>query len=47
MFAEERMKAEIVAEALEKSGEAIPETRDGQASSSSVQHASEVGLSGV
>jgi len=47
MYAEERMKAEIVPRPLQKSGEAIPETRDGQATNGSVQHASEVGLSGV
>lgn len=32
MYAEERLKAEIIQEALEKSGEAISTPRDGQAS---------------
>ena len=44
MYAEEHVKAEIIAEALAKSGEAIPATRDGQTGSQGVQHTDQVGV---
>ena len=36
MYAEERLKAEMVAEAMQKSGKAISETGDGQKSGSAI-----------
>ena len=47
MYLEEKLKAEIVAEALEKSGEAISPTGDGQKSSERARCVHKVGLAGV
>jgi putative transposase len=47
MYAEERLKAEIVQEALQKSGEAILPSRDGAPGSRTQRHEHTLGVSGV
>ncbi len=47
MYLEEKLKAEIVSEALEKSGEAIPTQGDGRQSSQSARHLYSFGLPGL
>ena len=47
MYAEERLKAEIVKEALEKSGEAISSARDGTSGSAAPKHEHPCGVQGV
>lgn len=47
MYAEERLKAEIVQEALQKSGEAILPTRDGATNSRTARRQRKAGLHGV
>ena len=47
MYAEEKLKAEIVSEALEKSGSAISLPRDGETSSDGVRSLDQAGLSGL
>jgi putative transposase len=47
MYLEEKLKAEIVSEALEKSGEAIPTYGDGHQSSQGARHLHSGGLPGL
>ncbi len=47
MYLEEKLKSEIVAEAAQKSGEAVSPTRDGPTCSSDAQHPHTDGLRGV
>jgi putative transposase len=47
MFLEEKLKAEIVSDALEKNGEAIPTHRDGRQSSQGARHLYSCGLPGL
>lgn len=47
MYAEERLKAEIVKEALEKSGEAISSARDGTPCGTAARHKHTRGVRGV
>jgi putative transposase len=47
MYLEEKLKAEIVSEALEKSGEAIPTQGDGHESNQGARHLYSGGLSGI
>ena len=47
MYLEEKLKAEIVSEALEKSGEAIPTQGDGHQSSQGARHLHPSGLPGL
>ena len=47
MYLEEKLKAEIVSEALEKSGEAIPTQGDGHQSSQGARHLYSCGVPGL
>lgn len=47
MYLEEKLKAEIVAEALEKSGEAISQARDGPKSSDRARRVHSGGMPGI